>query len=84
MSDRFTLRFVLEFIRELIKYSPLLWLSGLFVGIGIEADESSWMSWLGGPLGLLFLLLWGIAMKRLGAKADNEWGAKPDNEQGNA
>jgi hypothetical protein len=82
MPNRFSL-IMTRFIRELIKYSPLMWLSGLFSGIAIEAEGSSWMHWLGVPLGLLFLVLWGIAMSATSKKLESEM-AKAANEQDNA
>ena len=78
MSNRFSL-IMTRFIRELIKYSPLLWLSGLFSGIASEAEGSSWMHWLGVPLGLLFLVLWGIAMSTTSKMLEREM-AKGDKE----
>ena len=70
-------------VRELIKYSPLMWLSGLFSGIAIETEESSWMHWLGIPLGLLFLVLWGIAILATSKLLEREM-TTANNEQDNA
>jgi hypothetical protein len=82
MSDR--LRHSMNrFTRELIKYSPLMWLSGLCAGIAGEAEESSWMHWLGLPLGLLLLVLWGVAILSTGKMLESEV-ANADNEQDNA
>ena len=72
-----------RFVRELIKYSPLMWLSGLFSGIAIETEESSWMHWLGIPLGLLFLVLWGIAILATSKLLEREM-TTANNEQDNA
>jgi hypothetical protein len=60
-----------------------MWLSGLFSGIAIEAEESSWMRWLAVPLGLLFVVLWGIAILATSKMLEREM-AKADNEQDNA
>ena len=72
-----------RFVRELIKYSPLMWLSGLFSCIAIETEESSWMHWLGIPLGLLFLVLWGIAILATSKLLEREM-TTANNEQDNA
>jgi hypothetical protein len=60
-----------------------MWLSGLFLGIAIEAEASSWMRWVGVPLGLLFLVLWGVAILATSKMLEREM-AKAYNEQNNA